>query len=638
MKNPDYCWCDVAIGGVNKRNNIVNITKFKVPIGKTDCYRTVYRYPEAFKQHFENKKTVAGYQGPVYADLFPIDIDDENLEQAHDNARRVLDRLAAAYDVDLQQVKCFFSGAKGFHIMIPTSMFGCYASPRLPVGFKKMAAALLQGINYDSSIYDTVRLFRLSNTINSKTGLYKIPLYAMEILHKETADILELAKEPRTIEPVDEISYNSQLAELFQKSIREEKKDDRLPAGALTKPKDAKLCYYAIMDGVGQGMRDNCALRLAVYWRKQGLADDMIMGIMRAWNQRNSPPLKEKDIEKAIHQAIERPYDYGCNDQILQQYCDNRCRFKKKQETKITADKIYTIEEARAKYEEYVQELEKRKINLGISIIDRAIRGIAPGEVCEVLARSGVGKTAFLINVIRSVALNQKTPTLFFSLEQPLAQIYERAAQITVRQEGQAIEKAVRAGDANARSLAKLVGMNFEKVYIVEEDFLTYEDLREFIQVAETEKVHEPVRLVCIDYLGRMRGERGSQYEVTSELAKQLKRLAKELDVAVLYLHQTNRSGKTGAEPITMDMARDSGVVEEAADFVLGLWRPDIDKPEAQKSESEELRVAVLKNRKGPLCQIGLDFNKKYLTIEDPNKRPLVAEEVPFKEGELPFE
>jgi len=616
MNLPDYKWIDVAIGGVDKRNNIVDITKFRVPIGQVDCYRTVYRYPQAFKEHVDKTGSVAGYRGPVYADFFPLDIDDDELEKAHETARRVLDNLFINYEVDLDQLRYYFSGAKGFHIMIPAQIIGLYASPRLPQAFKKMAAQF--GAKVDPKIYDTVRLFRLSNTINSKTRLYKIPLTPAEILHLETKQIIELAKQPREIETVKEYTLNPILQNLFNDAMKEE----LLPEPARTEvrpPKDAKLCYYEILKGVGEGNRDDSALRLAVHLVKQ-YPPDMVYNMMLAWNKRNHPPLDDRDIEKAVKQAADKPYDFGCKDPVLQSFCQPGCHLRRqKDESRVTAAKIYNMADAENKYREYIKNLQKRKMSLGVSLLDKAMRGIAPGEVCEVLARAGVGKTAFLLNVIKHIGENHDAPVLFFSLEQPLAQIYERATQISVGATGWEIEEHYKK-EAGTRAFSTIVKASYGHLWVVDEDFLTYEELRDFITIAEQEKIGRKAGLVCIDYLGRMKGGYGSQYEVTSELAKLIKRLAKETDTAILYLHQTNRTGKTGEEQVTMDMARDSGVVEEAADFVIGMWRPDINKPEAQKAEVEELKLALLKNRKGPLCQLGVRFNKKYLRIEEGGK------------------
>jgi len=624
MKYPEYKYIEVAIGGVNRRNNVVELSKFKTPTGKADCYRTVFRFPEAFRQHVERMGTVAGYRGPHCADFFPIDVDAGDLGEAQKNACYIINRLNASYDVDLNALRCYFSGAKGFHILIPEQLLDIAPSEKVSSSFKKMAREIMGPVEYDASIYDTTRLFRLANTINSKTGLYKIPLYPAEILHGSIDKILELAKKPRKIELVNELEVNEVLHCVYMEYHREDQPPPPPVAEQAVKPPgDAKLCYYALLEGVGEGERDNAALRLAVHFRKQGYFPDIVTGLLQAWNRRNKPPLEDTDIGKAVRQAFEKQYDFGCNDVLLSEYCDRKCSLKKRRKERVAAESIYSIDEARQKYLAYVKEIEKRKISLGFPFIDKEMRGIAPGEVCEILARSGVGKTAAVLNIIERQS-SAGVKVLFFSLEQPIAQIYERTAQIAGGVPGAEVEDAFKRDEARAAELSLIVSKKYNNLYIIDEDYLTYEELRDFIELSRL-KISEKPGLVVIDYLGRMKGGHGTSYEITSELAKLLKRLAKDTDTAIIYVHQTNRAGKTGAEPVTMDMARDSGVVEEAADFVIGMWRPDIDKREAQASETEEIRIALLKNRKGSMTQIGLCFHKPTLRITEWSKVDVVS-------------
>ncbi|MDE3097786.1 MAG: AAA family ATPase, partial [Chloroflexota bacterium] len=282
----------------------------------------------------------------------------------------------------------------------------------------------------------------------------------------------------------------------------------------------------------------------------------------------------------------------------------------------------------------------QRRVTLGLPPLDAAMRGIAPGEVCEVMARAAVGKTAFVLNVLRNVSRPLRDGgldgrTLFFTLEMPLAQVFERAAQIECDLPGWRVEDELREEtEQHGRIVSRTTGA-FDRVYFVDRDFLTYKDLDRYLDVA-AEKLGAPVSFVVVDYLGRMQGARGdSPYEVTSTLAKQLKYLAKQRDIPILYLHQTSRAGTDGSTPVTLDMARDSGVVEEAADFVLGLWRPDM--AHSQGIEQERLRVALLKARRGPTTQVDLLFRKPTLQIraaapgELPEPPPAPAQDPPAK-------
>ncbi len=623
MIYPNFKYVDVAYGGPQHRNNIKILPNLDIPRDVSDCYRTIYRYPEEFYSYFKSHKTVSGYVGLAYADFLPIDIDNKDLGKAHETAKMFLNRLLHNYEVDLKGLYIFFSGAKGFHILLPDALFGLRPSEHLPHAFKIMAPKLAEGIKIDTVIYDHVRLFRLSNTKHSKTGLYKVQLTAAEVIHKNIDEIKQLAANPRRvdIEPAD--SINEYLREIYLQALEEIEKPKKkcttaTAAGGITPPKNAKLCYYKILEGVGEGQRDNAGLRLGVHLLKQ-YPPDIVLPMLHAWNNRNKPPLGANDIDKLWKQA-QGSYDFGCNDSILAEFCSPNCIYKGRTEGRVSVDKIYTLDEARDRYVDYIKKLEQRKILLGLEKLDRNLRGIAPGEVCQVMARTGVGKTAFVLNVISHVIVNQKIPVLFFSLEQPLAQIYERVVQISLGMEGREVEMVFKKKSNETdfiKQMHKNVGLNYDKLFVVEEDFLTYEELRDFILLAEEEKIYSRPPLVCIDYLGRMKGGRGTAYEITSELARLLKALAKELDLAVLYLHQTSRVGGTGAEPLTVDMGRESGVTEEAADFVLGMWRPEINKPEAQERDWERLEIAILKNRKGRMGQASYKFMKPQLQIVD---------------------
>lgn len=616
MRYPEYQWVEVAYGGARNRNNIVKVNEVKPPSGASDCYRTVFRYPEEFHAYVQQNKTVKGYAGPVYADFFPLDIDDPlDLEKAHKDANTVLEKLLVNYEVNLDELRIYFSGKKGFHILIPATMFGYAPSVDMPQVFRQMAQEIAQETKIDTAVYDRVRIFRISNTINSGTGLYKVPLATSEMLHLTIEQIKELAKTPREIEVDRPESVNEFLRELYRKAAEALSRPKEAPETdkrEIRPPKNAKLCYYKILEGVGEGHRDNAGLRLAAHLLKQ-YPQDITGAMMRAWNKRNTPPMDDENVDKLTRQAIGK-YDFGCNDPVLMEFCNTRCIYKGREEGRVTADKIYSLDQARNKYLDYIENLKQRKILLGFSKLDKHTRGIAPGEVMQVMARTGVGKTAFILNVIRHVIVSQNVPVLFFSMEQPMAQIYERAVQISNDRTGEEVEKTFYKKDGDKDTLHMLTERSYKNLYIVDEDFLTYEELRDFVSVA-SQKIGLTPPLVCVDYLGRMRGDGGSVYEEVSQLAKMLKKLAKDLDVAILYLHQTSRVGKSGAEPLSLDMGRDSGVVEEAADYIVGMWRPDIEKPEAQEKSTEEIILAILKNRKGSIGRASYKFVKPYLQI-----------------------
>lgn len=624
MNYPAYCWIDVAFGGPQNRNKLVDIRKkLKLPDKPVDCYRTVYRYPEAMREHFKLRKTVSGYDGMVYADFFPVDIDSPKLEDSLERARLVLKQLAVRFDVDLEAIRCFFSGAKGFHILLPAEMFGLTPDKRIPAAFKELSKTLFDDVPIDPVIYDTVRLFRLSNTINSKTGLYKIPLTASEVLHGTLEEILETAKAPRSLDYLEEIAPNEALVEVYRKALEALSKTQWEVPSEPGEARDRfqKRCIVRLLEGVGEGERNNAALRLAVHFLRHGLVSDMVLAVLERWNARNDPPMKPDELRRTVESAGKGEYDFGCKDPVLSALCDSKCYLRKQAEAERRGPSIKSITDAYTDYLEYIKSLRTSKVMLGIKPIDDLMRGIAPGEVCQVLARSAVGKTTLLLNLLKNISEAGTGPVLFFTLEMPLAQLFERMCQIACGYTGFQVEslakamvdgKGERAMDDCGKMASRVFGA-YGEVYFVDRDGLSLEDIYS-VHGEATAMTGKRIALIALDYMGRMEGGFGPAYEQTSRLAKGLKKLAKDKDVAVLSLHQVSRAGGDGSLPISLEMGRDSGVIEEAADAIIAMWRPD--KGSKIKDPEERVIVALLKNRRGRETQTELVFRKASLRME----------------------
>lgn len=220
-----FKYIDIAFGGLNKRNNLIlasDLEKlFKEHSSKrkpTECFATYFRYPEEMRQHFvSNGNSVEKYTGPVYTDILPIDIDDKkDLSRAHENAKKAVHALEEI-GIDPNVLQAVFSGSKGFHLDVPSILFGIEPSSRLNDVIKQMVRQMLPDIPIDPANYDKVRLWRIPNSINSKNGLYCIPLSVHELLTLSIDDIKALAKNPRNVAVCwdDATEVNPQLHEFF---------------------------------------------------------------------------------------------------------------------------------------------------------------------------------------------------------------------------------------------------------------------------------------------------------------------------------------------------------------------------------------------------------------------------------------
>jgi replicative DNA helicase len=181
------------------------------------------------------------------------------------------------------------------------------------------------------------------------------------------------------------------------------------------------------------------------------------------------------------------------------------------------------------------------------------------------------------------------------TLEMPGPEWYERALAIHTGLAPQAIEAQAR--DKVLQNHEFLARMRNTRVV---ERSVALGDLTSLIQECRA-TLDVPLRLVLIDYLGLLR-VRGDAYERASAIGLELKLLAKSEKIAIMVAMQLSRAGGDGSSEVGLEMIRDSGVLEESVDFLLGAWQPGR-APELSQVERDEyeniLTVKILKSRKG---------------------------------------
>jgi putative DNA primase/helicase len=201
---------EYAIGAANHRNNICRFEDFTPPADAVDTFTTWFRYTDdlqAYLSTHHNAKgnpSIEGYAGPAFAHRFVTDFDSaDDLALAQRDAVTLITRLGERFDVPPGAIHVYFSGSKGFALEIPGSLFGGFGpapAPQLADRLKALASILGEGLTtLDFEIYQRVRLWRWPNTINSKSGLYKVPLTVHELQTLDIAAIRELATQSRSI-------------------------------------------------------------------------------------------------------------------------------------------------------------------------------------------------------------------------------------------------------------------------------------------------------------------------------------------------------------------------------------------------------------------------------------------------------
>ena len=574
---PDYNYVEVVTGKISNRQHVMPISTVREYLKSAtdkECYRSVYRHPEAFLEYAKRKNRVAGWDGPCYADYVWIDIDEkDDLAKAHETCKYLLGRLQELYNIDLNTLRLFFSGSKGFHVGIDARIFNITPSIDVPQICKHLVGQICNDLHVDMAVYDRVRVFRLQNTINAKSGLYKIALSLDEIRTLTIDQIKEMAQSKRTIEVDTEVDEGS-LAYMTEGFQATRKKVSSAGSGEVGINKKAlhgtKICIWRILQGIGEGERDECAVRVANDYQKRGMSAEVALSYMRAWNENNNPPLDDQTIVAKIAYAYGSvQYDFGCNDHILASYCHEDCFLYRTQDEESKEYPIWTLEQLAEHYDIYVKNSENTKVKFRcMPRIEKSMRSLRPGEVGIIIAGPGVGKSLIGQTILHDVGTYQNIKGMMFSLEMPKEQIYERAASMETRWSPDAVEAQWLAGDTKEIK-ASLEGL--KNIYYVDEPGLTLTQIEDGINRLGN------VGFVAIDYLDLVNAAGSNSFEQISNVAKRLKNVAKRTSTAMLVLSQVSRVGGDGTTPLKITFGRGSGKIEEGADILIGIWRNEMD-------------------------------------------------------------
>jgi replicative DNA helicase len=268
----------------------------------------------------------------------------------------------------------------------------------------------------------------------------------------------------------------------------------------------------------------------------------------------------------------------------------------------VSIHNVYTAERMVVEYEAYLRNLKNNRFITGIDEIDRRIRGVAGGEVLTILARAGSFKTAMLQNLLTRYVQNSTWGAVMFSIEMPVASVTERWFQILDGCTGKEVERQFTDkinADLKSASVEQFK-KDLRRLYVIPSK-VGLEDLVQYVRLIEAEHGVR-IGVVGVDYMGLMDAPGENEYQQVSGVAKGIKGIAKRLNIPVLMLSQVSRKGGDGEVEISLDMGRGSGAVEEAADFVLGLWQAE--RPQVMCTTDErteyDLVCRILKNRKGP--------------------------------------
>lgn len=298
------------IFGEQNDENIINSFE-------SDTYCTIYKY--------DNKNIDScNFIAPLY-----LDLDIDNIEEDYNKLIRdlkiLIHKLVTEFHVEQNDIQIYFSGSKGFHLIISENIFGFEPGRTLNKDLKKVAVYLKAYTLtkcIDTKIYDYKRLFRINNTINSKTGLYKVRILYNDLINMSYDELIEYASKPKDIES-DDYLYNDKASESFTNLIEKLNKRDREKiniqvAKEYIRKKELLPCVkYILQNGSPNGQRNNSTIALANSLFQVGYNQDEVIEIITTWNEtKNEEPLPDREIRATIKSAYNNSKQniyYGCS-------------------------------------------------------------------------------------------------------------------------------------------------------------------------------------------------------------------------------------------------------------------------------------------------------------------------------------
>lgn len=266
--------------------------------------------------------------------------------------------------------------------------------------------------------------------------------------------------------------------------------------------------------------------------------------------------------------------------------------------------------------ENFIQRYEERKkkiITSGYASLDKIVGSFMGGDYIALGGGTGSGKTAFALNLANMLCFQEKQ-VLYFSLEMPLEQLQNRLICLNLGLNANRLRGLTFSSEELKIFENGLKGLKDWTLNIVCDYDLTLDKMKTY---AKEQKKKKGLDFIILDYLGLMSGfGNKSLYEKATMLSRNIKLIASEFDVPILVLVQLNRNTKDrqNKRPVLSDI-RESGAIEQDADFVFFTYREFFDNPSISK---RDLQIIVAKNRHGENdTSVLLDFDLQTQLIKE---------------------
>lgn len=326
----------------------------------------------------------------------------------------------------------------------------------------------------------------------------------------------------------------------------------------------------------------------------------------------------QRDLIKASYEILKDSFDDSISVDDLMDNAQSKVYAAIQSSTKKEVQEIGAlINEALGGLQDQQTSTGLSGVPSGFVSLDRITMGWQKSDMIILAARPSVGKTAFALNLARNAAVEHHFPVAFFSLEMSAVQLAKR---LMVSESGLSADKikgGVKLEDYEWEQLEyKLKNLTKAPIYI---DDTPSMPVMEFRTKAKNLVKNKQVALIIVDYLQLMQGPaelRGMREQEVAAISRTLKQTAKELNIPIIALSQLSRAAvqRTGGsgKPQLSDL-RESGSIEQDADMVLFIHRPDYIGLSDDPAAKENTQIIIAKHRNGETADIDMLFKSEQI-------------------------
>ena len=586
------------------RNTLVEATQVKREPTDKESYCSLFTFNETIRDYLKINGSVTNFKGIVWCESVWIDIDHTEIEKAQQDTLKLIKRLNSEYSLSLADIYIYFSGSKGFHIELPSKLFGEFEpSNDLPERIKLLVKELVGDIQtVDYVNYEHVRQFRVNNSWNRKSGLYKIEI-TFDELNLSIEKIKKLAQEPRIIPRKDvNLIYKNEGLQKEWIAI----KNILLVENKVTKEQTEDIGFW---QPEKQGNRNNHLFsQAAMLFDKSELAKGAVYQIISAMNQLYKPPLPDFEVGLLIDSA-----------------------FKKTLPNKKKKPQELIIKPFSGWVDEYLDYLfnPASVMTTGMECFDKILHNHLKGTLGCIVGYGGSKKSLFALNSCLQNVQKYNCVELYSTMEMSGIRQMDRLIDYLV--DGENMNASYQIKRQNRMWAAKflkenvtpLLGSNFQMSQNGSLEADHYNKLIEKV-IVETGRVDG----LIVDGLSMMGGKE-METEKYSRNSKELKDLANHWNIYIRLICHVSKGADKTTRDLT-DKVRGSEKIFDNCDFMFTLSQ--IEDIEHSTSETKEYRndkgYIRFYDKRGTGVTINkiFNFNPLKLTMTESDDDPSIYE------------